>query len=107
MGDLFRGTLDLLILRTLRSGPAHGFAIAHSIATRSGDVLLVEEGALYPALRRLEDRGLIAFSWGTTQNNRRARFYSLTLRGQKHLDKEQARWTELVAAIARVRESLS
>ena len=105
MGDLFRGTLDLLILRTLQAGPAHGFAIAQSIALRSGDVLLVEEGSLYPALRRLEDRGWIAYAWGTTDNNRRARFYSLTPAGRRRLADERGRWVELVAAIARVRET--
>jgi len=107
MGDLFRGTLDMLILRTLQGGPAHGFAIVQSIASRSDDVLLVEEGSLYPALRRLEDRGLVTFAWATTANNRRARFYSLTRRGLRYLDDERHRWTELVAAIARVRESAS
>ena len=107
MGDLFRGTLDMLILRTLQAGPAHGFAIVQRIASRSDGVLLVEEGSLYPALRRLEDRGLIAFAWATTSNYRRARFYSLTRRGRRHLDDERDRWTALVAAIARVRESAS
>ena len=105
MGDLFRGTLDMLILRTLQAGPRHGFAIAQQIASRSDDVLLVEEGSLYPALRRLEDRGLVAFAWGTTENNRQARFYSLTRRGERHLADERDRWLELVAAIARVRET--
>ena len=107
MGDLFRGTLDMLILRTLQAGPAHGFAIAQSIALRSDDVLLVEEGSLYPALRRLEDRGWIAFAWGTTENNRRARFYSLTPLGRRGLAAECSRWAELVAAIARVKETAS
>ena len=103
--DLFRGTLDILILRTLLAGPAHGFAIAQSIARRSDGVLLVEEGSLYPALRRLEDRDLIAAAWGTTTNQRRARFYSLTPRGRRHLVAETSRWDELVAAIARVQET--
>ena len=105
--DLFRGTLDMLILRTLEAGPAHGFAIAQSIARRSDGVLLVEEGSLYPALRRLEDRDLITFAWGTTANQRRARFYALTPRGRRHLEAECSRWGELVAAIARVRETTS
>ncbi|HEX5217578.1 MAG TPA: PadR family transcriptional regulator [Vicinamibacterales bacterium] len=103
--DLFRGTLDILILRTLLAGPAHGFAIAQSIARRSDGVLLVEEGSLYPALRRLEDRDQIAAAWGTTTNQRRARFYSLTPRGRRHLAAETSRWAELVAAIARVQET--
>ena len=107
MGDLFRGTLDLLILRVLQAGPAHGFAVAQAIATRSGDVLLVEEGSLYPALRRLEDRGLVTFSWGTTANHRRARFYALTRAGIRHLADERDRWLELVAAIARVKAASS
>ena len=97
----------MLILRTLQAGPAHGFAIVQSIARRSDGVLLIEEGSLYPALRRLEDRGLIEFAWATTSNHRRARFYSLTRRGLRHLDDERDRWTVLVAAIARVRESAS
>jgi PadR family transcriptional regulator PadR len=103
--DLFRGTLDMLILRTLQSGPAHGFAIAQTIARRSDGALLVEEGSLYPALRRLEDRDLISFAWGTTTNQRRARFYALTPRGRRHLEAETSRWAELVAAIARVQET--
>ena len=105
--DLLRGTLDMLILRTLQAGPAHGFAIAQSIERRSDGVLPVEEGSLYPALRRLEDRDLITFAWGTTTNQRRARFYSLTPRGHRHLAAESTRWTELVAAIARVRGTTS
>lgn len=94
----------MLVLRTLQRGPAHGFAIALSIGQRSDDVLLVEEGSLYPALHRLEDRGWVSAAWGTTDNNRRARFYTLTARGRKQLVRESDRWSQLVAAVGRVME---
>ncbi len=94
----------MLVLRTLQLGPAHGFAIALSIGQRSADVLLVEEGSLYPALHRLEDRGWISAAWGTTDNNRRARFYTLTAKGRKQLAAEADRWSQLVAAVGRVME---
>jgi len=100
--DLLGGTLDMLILRTLEMGAAHGFAIAQSIEDRSDEVLLVEEGSLYPALHRLEDRGWIASDWGVSDNNRRARFYALTARGRRQLLHEANRWTQLAEAIARV-----
>jgi PadR family transcriptional regulator PadR len=103
-GDLLGGSLDLLILRTLALAPAHGFAIAQSIASRSDEVLFVEEGSLYPALYRLEDRGWISAAWGLSENNRRAKFYSLTPVGRKQLAVEASRWTTLVAAVARVME---
>lgn len=103
-GDLLGGTLDMLVLRTLKLGPAHGFAIALSIGRRSDDVLLVEEGSLYPALHRLEERAWISAEWGTTDNNRRARFYSLTAKGRQQLAAESNRWQQLVAAVARVME---
>ena len=106
-GDLLGGSLDLLILRTLARGRAHGFAIAHHIGERSNDVLLVEEGSLYPALHRLEDRGWIRSEWGTSENNRRAKFYELTPKGRKQLAFEADRWQQLVAAVARVVEPLS
>lgn len=106
-GDLLGGTLDMLVLRTLQQGPAHGFGIALSIASRSDDVILVEEGSLYPALHRLEDRGWIAATWGTTDNNRRARFYTLTAKGRRELANEAARWTMLSAAVSRVMEPTS
>jgi transcriptional regulator len=101
-GDLLGGTLDMLILRTLELGPAHGFAIALSIERRSDEVLLIEEGSLYPALHRLEDRDWIASAWGVSENNRRARFYRLTPKGRRQLATEASRWTELAEAIARV-----
>jgi PadR family transcriptional regulator PadR len=103
-GDFLAGTLDMLVLRTLKLGPAHGFGIALSIGRRSDDVLLVEEGSLYPALHRLEEKGWISAAWGTTENNRRARFYSLTARGRQQLVAESTRWAQLAAAIARVME---
>ena len=103
-GDLLGGTLDMLILRTLAGKPAHGFAIAQSIADRSDEVLLVEEGSLYPALHRLEDRGWITAEWGVSDNNRRAKFYALTAQGRKQLTHEADRWASLVAAVARVME---
>lgn len=103
-GDLLAGTLDMLVLRTLLAGPNHGFGIALRIATRSDDVILVEEGTLYPALHRLEDRGWIASEWGTSDNNRRAKFYSLSARGRRELDRESRRWTLLSAAVTKVME---
>ena len=106
-GDLLGGTLDMLVLKTLVRGPQHGFAIALSIATRSEDVLLVEEGSLYPALHRLEDRGWISAAWGVSENNRRAKFYSLTAKGRRELARESDRWRQLVSAVGRVMESPS
>ena len=106
-GDLLGGTLDMLILRTLQMGPAHGFAIAQSVAQRSADVLLVEEGSLYPALHRLEKRGWIAARWGLSGNNRRAKFYRLTAAGRKQLTAEATRWAQLATAVARVMEPTS
>lgn len=101
-GDLIQGTLDLLILRTLVLGPAHGHTIAHAIERRSDDVLQVEHGSLYPALHRLEDRGWIASFWGTSENNRKARYYRLTPAGRKQLAEQTSRWDQLVEAINRV-----
>jgi PadR family transcriptional regulator, regulatory protein PadR len=101
-GDMLQGTLDLLVLRTLVLGPAHGHAIAHAIERGSDDVLQVEHGSLYPALHRLEDRGLIASFWGTSENNRRARYYRLTPAGKQQLADETSRWEQLVRAIGRI-----
>jgi transcriptional regulator len=106
-GDLLGGTLDMLILRTLQSGSKHGFAIARSIAERSDEVLLVEEGSLYPALHRVERRGWIRAAWGVSENNRRAKFYTLTAKGRARLAEESSRWRELAAAVARVMEPAS
>lgn len=100
--DLLQGTLDMLVMQTLQLGPAHGYTIASVIARRSDDVLQVEQGSLYPALQRLEDRGWIASFWGTSENNRKARYYRLTPAGKRQLLEESSRWEQLVRAIARV-----
>lgn len=101
-GDLLQGTLDLLVLQTLQLGPAHGYSIASTIARRSDDVLQVEQGSLYPALQRLEDRGWICSEWGMSESNRRARFYRLTPAGKKQLTAEATRWEQLARAVKRV-----
>lgn len=101
-GELLQGTLDLLILQTLVLGPAHGHTIAHQIARRSDEVLQVEHGSLYPALHRLEDRGWIASFWGTSENNRRARYYRLTRTGRQQLANQTRRWGEIVRAVNRI-----
>jgi PadR family transcriptional regulator PadR len=99
---LLQGTLDLLILRTLVFGPEHGQGIARAIQQTSEDVLLVEHGALYPALQRLEAKGWIAAEWGTSSNNRKARFYKLTPAGRRQLAHQTNRWRKMAAAIGRV-----
>lgn len=99
---LLQGTLDLLILRTLVFGPHHGQGIARAIQEQSEDVLLVDHGALYPALDRLETRGWITGKWGTSSNNRKARFYTLTPKGRKQLLEETSQWRKVAAAIGRV-----
>lgn len=100
-GDLVQGTLDMLVLKALARGTMHGYAVAEWIEQTSGDVLKVEEGALYPALHRLELRGLLASKWGISDNNRRAKYYSLTAIGRKHLSAQTERWDRVTAAIAR------
>jgi transcriptional regulator len=100
--ELLQGTLDLLILRTLLLGPAHGHAIAKAIEFRSEDVLQVEQGSLYPALHRLIKRGWISAQDGTSENNRRAKFYRLTAKGQLQLAVETSKWQKLAGAIARI-----
>lgn len=100
--ELLQGTLDLLILRTLIFGAQHGQGIARAIQQTSDQELLVEHGALYPALQRLEDRGWISARWGVSANNRKARFYSLTSTGRKQLVKETGKWKRLAAAIGRI-----
>jgi transcriptional regulator len=100
--ELLQGTLDLLILRTLIFGPQHGQGIARAIQQTSQEELLVEHGALYPALQRLEERRWISARWGTSANNRKARFYSLTTAGRKQLVKETTKWKRLATAIGRV-----
>jgi len=99
---LLQGTLDLLVLRILALGPHHGQGIARVIQQRSGDTLLIDHGSLYPALQRLESRGWIKGTWGTSDNNRRARFYSLSAAGRKQFASETGRWNRLVESIARV-----
>jgi PadR family transcriptional regulator PadR len=99
---LLQGTLDMLVLQTLIFGPMHGHGIATTIQRSSGDVLLVDHGSLYPSLQRLERDGLIDSEWGTSDNNRRARFYRLTRAGKKKLASETGKWEKLVAAVGRV-----
>jgi len=100
--ELLQGTLDLLILRTLLLGPTHGHAIAKAIEFRSDDVLQVEQGSLYPALHRLIKRGWISVQDGTSENNRRAKFYRLTPKGRRQLEVETGKWDKLAGAIARI-----
>ena len=100
--DLFRGTLDVLILKALMWGPQHGYAITNFIRQHSGDVLLVEEGTLYPALWRLENKKLLASAWGLSENNRKAKFYRLTPAGKKQLTEERATWEAYAEAVSRV-----
>ncbi|MGH9313180.1 MAG: PadR family transcriptional regulator [Vicinamibacterales bacterium] len=104
-GDMLQGTLDLLVLQSLVLGPAHGHTIAHAIERGSDEVLQVEHGSLYPALHRLEDRGLVASFWGTSENNRKAKYYRLTTAGRKALVVETTRWEQLVTAIGRILKS--
>ena len=100
--DLLQGTLDVLILKTLSWGPRHGYAIARWIHDVSDDVLRVEEGALYPALHRLEKRGLIEAEWGLSENNRRAKYYQLTLAGRRQLGAKATTWARYSAAVTKV-----
>jgi transcriptional regulator len=100
--DLVQGTLGLLILKTLSLEPKHGWAIAKRIQQISNEVLQVQQGSLYPALQRLEERGFIGADWGTSDNNRRARFYTLTPRGRKELVQEESEWRRIAAAIMRI-----
>ncbi len=99
-GEMLQGTLDMLILRTLLFGPAHGHTIAHAIEKGSAEVLQVEHGSLYPALHRLVKQGLISAKDGLSENNRKAKFYSLTPKGRKHLTAEESKWERLTRAIA-------
>ena len=100
--EILQGTLDLLILRTLELGPAHGHAIVKAIEMKSEEVLQVEQGSLYPALHRLIKRKWISFEEGTSENNRRAKFYKLTARGRRQLTAETSKWDKLAGAIARI-----
>ena len=100
--DLLQGTLDVLILKTLSWGPMHGYAVARWIRQRTADVLQIEEGALYPALHRMERRGWIESEWGVSENNRRAKFYSLTPRGRQQLTAQTQHWARYAEAVWRV-----
>ena len=104
--EMLQGTLDMLVLQTLVLGPAHGHTIAYAIEHGSEDVLQVEHGSLYPALHRLEDRGWIASFWGTSESNRKAKYYRLTPGGRKRLIAETTRWEEMVHAIGRILKPL-
>jgi transcriptional regulator len=104
--DLPQGTLDLLILRTLSLEPQHGWAISERVQQVSSDVLRIQQGSLYPALHRLERHGWIKANWGTSENNRRAKYYELTRLGRKQLEAETESWRKLAAAVAQVLESV-
>ena len=103
--ELLQGTLDLLILKTLAGGPLHGYSIAQQIQQRSNDVLVVEEGSLYPALYRMEAKSWIKAEWGKSENNRRAKFYELTRTGRRQLEEETAIWERIHRAITLVLQS--
>jgi len=100
-GDLLRGTLEMLILRSLEDGPMHGYGITERLQQASEEVLTVDEGSLYPALYRMQKRGLVKSKWGRSQNNRKARFYSITAKGRGHLQKVSATWEKFSEAVSR------
>jgi len=104
--DLLQGTLDMLVLKTLQLEPQHGWGISQRIQQMSGDVLQVNQGSLYPALHRLQRQGLIGAEWGTSENNRRAKYYSLTAKGRTQLVAETANWERLSAAVADVLQTV-
>ena len=101
-GELLQGTLGILILKALLSGPAHGYGVARWVETATDDVLRIEEGSLYPALRRLEDRGFVSSQWGISENNRRARFYTITAAGRAYLRREARVWIRYADAVTQV-----
>lgn len=103
-GDLLRGALEMLVLQTLRDGPMHGFGITEVLRERSERVLSVDEGSMYPALYRMQERGWIRAEWGRSENNRRAKFYALTDAGRRHLADAQDRWSRFSEAVERVME---
>jgi PadR family transcriptional regulator, regulatory protein PadR len=103
--DLLQGTLDMLLLKALQLEPLHGYAIARRVQQLSADALRVEEGSLYPALHRIEERGFVESDWGTSENNRRAKYYRLTRAGRKRLEAEAGEWKRLSLAITRVMEA--
>ena len=100
--DLLQGTLDMLVLRTLRAGPLHGYGIAKAIRSASDDAFAIEFGSLYPALKRLEAKGWIASGWETSEYNRRAKYYKLTAAGRKQLVREHYKWADFVSAVGRI-----
>jgi PadR family transcriptional regulator PadR len=104
--ELPQGTLDLLILKTLGLGPQHGWAISERVQQISSDVLRIQQGSLYPALHRLQRRGWIAGSWGTSENNRRAKYYELTAAGRRQLEVEETSWRKLAAAVGQILEAI-
>jgi transcriptional regulator len=104
--DLLQGTLDLLVLKSLSGGPMHGYRIASKIRDLSNEVLRIEEGSLYPALYRMERKGLIESEWGLTDNNRQAKFYKLTRKGRREMEEEAESWDRLSAAVARVLKAI-
>jgi len=104
--DLLQGTLDMLVLRTLRAGSLHGYGIAKSIRSASNEALDIEFGSLYPSLKRLEAKGWIASVWETSEHNRRAKFYKLTAAGRKQLLKEHSKWADFVSAVGRIMGTL-
>lgn len=106
-GDLLRGALEMLVLQTLRDGPRHGYGITESLREASGGILEIEEGSMYPALYRMQERGWITASWGRSDNNRRAKFYRLTARGRRQLEAASERWSEFSEAVGRVMEPAS
>lgn len=101
-GDLLQGTLGILVLKALLAGPAHGYGVARWVEAATDDVLRIEEGSLYPTLRRLQDRGLVTSEWGVSEHNRRARYYTITAAGRAHLRAEATVWLRYAAAVARV-----
>jgi len=103
--ELLQGTLDMLLLKALQLEPLHGYAIARRVQQMSDEVLKVEEGSLYPALHRIEERGWVEAEWGTSENNRRAKYYRLTRKGRKQLEDEAQQWRRLSLAISRVMEA--
>jgi PadR family transcriptional regulator, regulatory protein PadR len=103
--DLLQGTLDMLLLKALQLEPLHGYAIARRVQQLSEDALRVEEGSLYPALHRIEERGFVESDWGTSENNRRAKYYRLTRAGRRRLEAEAGEWKRLSLAITRVMEA--
>jgi PadR family transcriptional regulator PadR len=104
--DLLQGTLDLLVLKTLSGGPMHGYRIASRIHDLSHEILRIEEGSLYPALYRMEQKGLIESEWGVTDNNRQAKFYRLTRKGRREMEEEAESWDRLSSAVARVLKAI-